>query len=53
MPMEWESSFACHVLSSFCLEAIKLGALGMMLLTPVTAHALLVFCERLILSEAA
>lgn len=48
-----ESSFGCHLLISLCLEAEKLGALVMMILTPVIAHILLVFCKWLILSESA
>lgn len=53
MPPERESSFGCRLLISLCLEAEKLGALLITILTPVIAHALLVFCKWLILSESA
>lgn len=40
-----ESSFGCHLLISLCLRAEKRGALLIMILTPATAHALIVCCK--------
>jgi len=53
MPPERESFFGCHLLISLCLDAEKLGALVIMILTLVIAHALPVFCKWLMLSESA